>query len=193
MPTARGSIKSHGDRFVGTFDIGGSPRHLAIDVKQRNQSLECSNVTLTYTNAENLVEDCRWTGSIGKDDLQMDLAGGDVSITAPLATPRQASLPIRGTCIWIMGAVELLNQSSHSSTSGAPPVVNSLDVPKDDKTLERERRLLESGAPIIACVLVQISLLHSLLAVLTGLQYFWTVRNGKVDCTLWQSGVTYRV
>jgi len=150
MPTARGSIKSHGDRFVGTFDIGGSPRHLVIDVKQRNQSLECSNVVLAYNNVENLVGDCRWTGSIGKDDLQMDLAE-DISIAGPLATPRQALLPIRGTGTWTTGAAELLNQSSQSS-GDVPPIVSSLNIPKDDKTLEREKRLLESGASIIACV-----------------------------------------
>ena len=156
MPTARGSIKSHGDRFVGTFDIGGSPRHLAIDVKQRNQSLECSNVVLTYTNAENLVGDCRWTGSIGKEDLQMDL-GKDVYIAGPLATPRQAAVLIRGAGTWTASAVELLTQPSHSSTSGASPVVvSSLNLPKDDKTLERERKLLESGAAIIAYVAVQV-------------------------------------
>jgi len=42
-----------------------------------------------------------------------------------------------------------LDQTSEASASNVELVSSSVEVPKDTKMLERERLLLESGAPIV--------------------------------------------
>jgi len=149
--TAHGHIKSDGKRLVGIFDVDGSPRHLAIEVETPDQSLECSNVTLTYSNADRLVGHCQWSGKIGKKSFRMDLGGG-VFIAGPLDTARTLSTSIRGSGTWQTGTADSLDPARDASASGAPEVPSAFNAVEYPDKLTRERLLLESGAPIVVCM-----------------------------------------
>ena len=146
MPSARGLVKCDGSRLVGTFDIDGSPRYLAVEVKPFDQSFECNNPTLIYNDVVQLVGDCKWTGTAGRDDLQMNFGGG-VSIAGPLATPRSA-IRIRGTGTWSTDPPIPANrmQDDVVSVNPSPPH----DAVRDAAKVAREQQLLESCVPIIA-------------------------------------------
>ena len=73
MPTACGFFKSHGRRLVGTFIVDTSPRHFTTEFKPRNQPFKCSRIKLTYAETAKLVGICKWSGTVGKDDLEMSL------------------------------------------------------------------------------------------------------------------------
>jgi len=151
-----GFVKCNKGKLVGTFDIGGRPRYLSVDVKPLNQSFECDNAILICDTVEQMFGDCKWVGTVGKDDLEMDFTGG-VSIKGPLTTPRPSSMRIRGAGTW----------NAKNSTPPLLPAItanysqgNVASVPVDHfpaqhavrnpVKLLRERQLLESGAPIIA-------------------------------------------
>jgi len=157
MPTAQGSIQFVDSRLVGSFDVDGSPRYLAVDVKPLHQSFKCEKATLTYSNVGQLSGHCKWTGTAGRDDLQMDFAEG-ITITGRLTAPR-SSVRIRGAGAW--SALEMASApSSTPSVDGlhgngsnitidqSPP----LDVAQDSAKIARENALLKSGIPIIAYV-----------------------------------------
>ena len=155
MTTARGFVKSETDRLVGTFNVDGVTRYLSVDVNLPNQLFKCSNATLTYGSVEKLVENFTWKGTIGKANLQMDLGGG-VSINGPLEVPRQSSVRVRGAGVWRTAATQpdLRNPAGTQRGSGRDASADraSFDAPDDPRELERAKRLLRSGSPIIAYV-----------------------------------------
>ena len=164
MPSARGFIKSSGEGLVGTFNVNGGARYLSVDVNLPNQLFECSNATLTYNSIGELIDDCSWSGTIGKVTLRMNLGEG-VSITGPLDVPRPSSVRARGSGTWRTTATapDQRNSAGRQQESGRNASADrvqlapvSFDVPKDPRELERERWLLESGAPIIVYVLVHV-------------------------------------
>jgi len=153
-----GSVKCNGSKLLGIFDVGGRPRYLTVDVKPLNQSFECDNAILTYDSVDQLTRECKWAGTVGKDDLEMNF-GGDVSIKGPLTTARPSSIRIHGTGLWEAFEVippsildntvdELRSNGSDAPANQFPPH----DAVRDPVKLQRERQLLESGAPIIAYV-----------------------------------------
>ena len=166
MPTARGFVKSNIDRIVGTFNVDGGTCNLSVDVNLPNQLFQCSKATLTYSRVENFVENCTWTGTIGKIDFRMDLSEG-VFITGKLDIPRPSSVHVRGEGTWRITASSLVSANSsdqrnsagsqrrrgrNAFADGAQSAPGSFDARKDLYKLERERQLLESGAPIIVYV-----------------------------------------
>jgi len=159
MFTARGSVKSSSNRIVGTFNVDGGTCNLSVNVNLPNQLFECSNATLTYSSVEKLVENCTWSGTIGKNNLRMDLSGG-VSITGQLDIPRLSSVHVRGEGAWMVATTSLVSdsageqrQSSHNAFADQAQLApDSFAAHKDPRRLERERQLLKSGAPIIVCV-----------------------------------------
>jgi len=149
MPTAPGFVQFADNKLVGTFDVDGSPRHIAVDVKPSNLSLECDNVTLTYDNVAQLLGNCVWTGTAGKDDLNMDFKGG-VSISGRLTAPR-SSIRVRGAGAWSTVEVVLPPPPASSANVTQDNPTQSQDACECDVKVEREKLLLESGHPIIAC------------------------------------------
>jgi len=148
MPSTQGFAKYNSGKLVGTFDVDGRPRYLAVDVRPPNQLFECDNVTLIYDNVAQLSGDCKWTGTAGSDDLQMDFGGG-VSVVGPLATPR-SSIRIRGAGTWSTVKPTLspdLADNIQRNPVNPLPLHNTLP---DVAEIARERELLESKVPIIA-------------------------------------------
>jgi len=153
-----GNVKCDGSRLLGTFYVDGSPRYLTVDIKPLNQSFECGSAILTYYTADQLTGDCKWVGTVGKDDLEMNFGGG-VSIKGLLVTARPSSIRIHGAGLWNTFEVtlpplsdntvdELRSDGSDASTNQFP----THSAVRDPAKLQRERQLLESGAPIIAYV-----------------------------------------
>jgi len=102
MPNVSGVIRPMNNNvFFGTFEVDGDSYLLGIILETQAQSIDCSNAILTYDNAEKLVEICNWTGTISKNDLQMDLGGG-VSIAGlgPFETAGTIPVHIGGTAQW---------------------------------------------------------------------------------------------
>ena len=154
MPTARGSIEYNGSRLEGTFDVGGSPRYLAVDVKSLSQSFECSNATLTYVKVEELDGNCEWFGTIGRDNLLMKFDGG-VSITGQLTKPRSSN-HTHGAGMW-SASKSLLPEIPTNATQKAArnPSINpftNINAVRDPAKIAREQQLINLGVPIIACV-----------------------------------------
>jgi len=157
MPTACGYVRSSNDRLEGTFNFDGGPRYLSVDVNMPNQSFECSNATLTYSSIEKLVDQCTWTGTIGKINLRMDLGDG-VSITGQLDVPQRSSVRARGAGMWTAtnpsdsesSFNKQRERGRNTSADRAQPVSNPFDAPDDPREQARVMRLLGSGAPIIA-------------------------------------------
>jgi len=155
---ASGLVACNNGRLVGTFDVGGSRRYIDVDVKPSNESFECSDATLTYESVAQLFGNCKWTGAAGKDDIEMKFDSG-VTITGPLATPRQSSKRIRGAGTWSTAKSTLRQNSANSGNEQRGDVDNALareipppDAVRDPHKLLREKQLLESGSPIIAFV-----------------------------------------
>ena len=100
MPSARGVVKCQGNKIIGTFHINGSgPRYLSVQVHPRNEEFECSDATLTYDSVAQLSGDCKWSGTMGINDLKMNFGPGfniTGQITEPLESPTQNS----GTGTW---------------------------------------------------------------------------------------------
>jgi len=151
MPSAWGSIKCDGNRLVGVFEVDGRPRYIASDIKPPNQQFECNKATLAYSNVAQLDGACKWTGTAGRDDLQMDFGGG-VSIDGAFATPRW-SIRIRGAGAWSKVKSTLPPvpaNGTHNSVRSVP--VNPFpprDAVRDAAKIAREQQLLELGVPII--------------------------------------------
>ena len=152
MPSGLGSLKCNGSSLVGTFDVAGSLRFIAVNVKPPNLPFQCTSATLTYGNAAQLNGACKWTGTAGRDDLQMDFGGG-VSIAGALAAPR-SSMRIRGTGSWSTTEPKLpLDQANETQSNISNVPVNS--SPPDDAVqaaakVAREQQLINLGFPIIA-------------------------------------------
>jgi len=152
MPTAQGIVKCDCGRFVGTFDIDSSPRYVAVDVRPLDLSFECNDATLTYGDVTELVGDCKWTGTAGKVDLQIDFVGG-VTIAGLLTTTR-SSIRIRGEGSWSVVRPQLSSPTpdgTQRNVRNAP--VNSSpphDTVRDAAKVAREQQLIDLGAPIIA-------------------------------------------
>jgi len=154
MPDACGFIKSDNNRVVGTFDIDGSPYHLSITVKSLGQEFMCSNATLTYNDTEKLLEVGAWSGSIGKIDLELSFRE-EASITGQLDAQRLSCSRVRGAGTWMAGAapsnsLDSANRTQEDGCDASEDHFQPLDAVEDPVKLERERQLLESGAPIIA-------------------------------------------
>jgi len=149
MPTALGLIKCDGTRLVGTFDVGGSPRYINVDVKPSNEPFECSNATVTYTDIAQLSGDCRWKGWIGRDDLQMDFVDG-VSIVGSLATARSSSARIKGAGAWSMVKSALPTRAKKPQGNVFVNQFPHHDAAKNLAKVEREQQLINLGVPIIA-------------------------------------------
>jgi len=161
-----GFVKCNNGRLIGTFNIGDSLRYITVEVKPSNLSFECSNAILAYDTIEQLLGDCKWTGNVGKDELDMDF-GGNVSIAGPLVTIRPSSIRIHGAGTWntVEGippspSVETINEPQGNPTTNQFPNLGAI---RDPFKLLRERQLLESGIPIIAYVSTGAHLDYSLL------------------------------
>jgi len=151
MVVAQGSVKCDGSRLVGSFVVGGSPRYLTADVKPLNQSFECKNATLTYDDITQLILDSnlKWTGTAGRNYLQMDFGQG-VSVTGPFTVTR-SSIRIHGTGSW-SSVKSILPPASTNATKSNVSNVAPLDVIQVPAKVSREHwRLLDLGVPIIAC------------------------------------------
>ena len=154
MLSARGFIKSDNNRLVGTFDINGGQHHISVTIKPLSLDFKCSSAILTYSNVEKLVEDGNWSGSIGKTELRISTGNG-VSIIGPFDAPRPSTLRVRGAGTWETGAAHSLLSNSTKKTEVnvidlSDGQFQPLDAVEDPVKVERERRLLMSGAPIIA-------------------------------------------
>jgi len=185
MLTARGFVTSDGKGLVGTFDVNGSSHHLSVDIKPRDQVFQCSNATLSYSDDSSFMKDCKLSGTIGKDELQMNFVGG-VSIVGLLDTPRLSSVLIRGVGMWNTGAIPLLDRvnsfnEQQESGADAPASHFPLDAVEDPYQRERETQLLQSGDPIIAYVIAHLRLL---IRMPSRLQHLWPVWRRKIDGTL---------
>jgi len=148
MPSAGGLIKCDGSRVVGTFDVDGRPLYITVDIKPPNQPFDCARATLTYGNVTQLNGAYKWTGTAGRDDLQMDFGGG-VSIAGALGTPR-LSVRIRGAGVWsrVKSALPPIPVNGvRAPVNPFPPRDAALDAVAK---VEREERLLGLGLPIIA-------------------------------------------
>jgi len=168
-----GSVKCDGSRLVGIFDVSGSPHYLTVDVKPSCLPFECSNATLGYSEFAQLMGDCKWRGSVGRDDLQMNFAG-DVSIVGQLVTPL-SSVCVHGAGKWSTVEDNIHNLSASSAIGTQNDVrnvsedrfspyteVRNVDVAKN----AREQQLLESRLPILACVRTRLHRLSSSLRLL---------------------------
>jgi len=146
MPSAAGLIKCDGSRIVGTFDVDGRPLYITVDIKPPNQPFECSHATLTYNNPAQLDGACKWTGTAGRDDIEMDFGGG-VSITGVLATPR-SSIRIRGAGAWskVKSALPPIPANGVRAPVNPFPAHDAL---RDAAKVAREQQLIELGVPII--------------------------------------------
>jgi len=166
MTTTRVLIKYNGNRLVGTFDVDGRPRYITVDIKPPNQPFNCNSATLTYIDPAQLEGPCKWTGTAGRDDLQMDFGGG-VSIAGALAVPR-AAIRIRGAGTWSKFELPLSSiPANESQGNGINDPANQsplFESVPDSAKLLREKQLLESGFPIIAYETVCVFLSHSSLA-----------------------------
>ena len=157
MTIASGSIKYDGTRLVGAFDIEGSPRYITVDVRPANQPFECNKATLAYSNITQLDGACKWTGTAGKDGLEMNFSGG-VSISGQLVTAR-SSISIRGAGTWSTDKATLptvsTNPDNEPQGSGSNDLTAVDQLPllgpaRDPAKLLREKQLIESGVPIVA-------------------------------------------
>jgi len=154
MPSAQGPIRCDGSRLIGTFSISGSQYYIIVDVKPCNRPFECSNATVTYGDVAQLSGDCKWTGWIGRDDLQMKFDVG-VSIVGALATTRSSSDRTRGSGAWSIDKPPLpphLAGTQESSvgneiTNQSPRVHDAVRNPAQ---LGREQQLIDLGVPIVA-------------------------------------------
>lgn len=149
MPSVRGFVQCSNDRLVGTFDVDGSPRYLYSDVNTLHQPFESGDATLTYDSITQLDGHCRWTGTVGKANILMDVVSGGVSIAAPLAAKLPSSHLILGEGTW-----DTVERTSPTHIRNVP--VNQ-SLPQDairDPALKaaRAKKLLESENPIIMYV-----------------------------------------
>jgi len=152
MSTAKGSVQCNGSRLIATFVVDGRPRYIDADIKPLNQAFACDSATLTYVKPAQLDGACRWNGTAGRDDLQMDFGGG-VSIAGRLAAPR-SSIRVRGAGAWstVKPILPPKPSSSADETQGslrAHPV-NSITP---HAKVAREQPLMDSSVPIIAYAL----------------------------------------
>ena len=158
MPSVEGYIKYTGARLIGAFSVDGGPRYLSVDCRPNIQPFERRKATLTYDNVAQLLENCKWKGSAGRDDIQMNFDEG-VCIVAQLVTQR-SSAAIRGTGTW--SAVD--DDTHHLSVNTVCETRNTIrnvstgnsslqDPVQVDRTakIAREQQLLRSRLPIIAC------------------------------------------
>jgi len=151
MPSAAGFVEYNGGRLEGRFDVAGSKRYIAVEVKPPIQPFKCDNAILTYDNVAQLLENCKWTGTAGRDDLQMDFGEG-VTIGGLLAEPR-SSVRIRGTGTWSTAKLNLPPLPTPETQNNVKVVaVNPFtsNTPRNKAELEHEQQLLGLGVPIIA-------------------------------------------
>ena len=100
MPSVQGVVKSNGGKIFGTFHINGVPRYLAVEVNPRSrQQFECNSATLTYDSAAQLLGGCKWSGTVGKDDLKMNFGGG-LNIAGQVTVPLRLTAETNGTGTW---------------------------------------------------------------------------------------------
>jgi len=153
MLSSLGSLKCDGSSIVGTFDVEGSPRYIAVDVRPSTQPFECKSATLTYSKVAQLDGYFKWKGTAGKDDLEMSCDNGGVSIVGTLATTRPSS-HIHGAGSWSTVEQNLPSVKANGKQQNVRNVhVNSfppLDTVGDDAKAAREQQLIDLGAPIIA-------------------------------------------
>jgi len=158
MPSVQGVVKCNGSKIVGTFYIDGpsDPRYLAVEVNPRSrQQFECSNATLTYDSVTQLLGACKWSGTVGKDDLKMNFGGG-LNIAGQVTVPLQSSTQTSGTGTWDTVKVTLaptqMNSADErqSTVSNIPANPFRLNATRDRAKEERERALIQLGVPIIA-------------------------------------------
>jgi len=76
MPSVQGVVKCQGNKIVGNFYINGGRQCLSVQVEPRNEEFECSDATLTYDSVAQLSGACKWSGTIGRDDLKMNFGTG---------------------------------------------------------------------------------------------------------------------
>jgi len=148
MPTARGFVKCDGSRFVGTFNIDGGLRYVTGNVRPLDLSFECGSATLTYDDVTQLVGEFKWTGTAGRDDLEMTFVGG-VTIVGPLTTPR-SSIRIRGAGLWGSVKPDLPLLASNNVPDISANSSPSHDAVRDAAKAAREQELIDLGVPIIA-------------------------------------------
>ena len=146
MHTARGFVKCDGSRFVGTFDIGGSPHYVTVNIKPLDLSFECNSATLTYGDVTQLAGNYNWTGTAGRDELELTFVGG-VAIIGPLATSR-SSIRIRGPGSWSTAKPEITAIQNVCSVPVIP--IAPHDAVQDAAKAARVQQLIDLGVPIIA-------------------------------------------
>jgi len=156
MHTARGFVKFDGGRFVGTFDVGGSPRYFAANVKPLGVSFECSSANLTYGDVTQLAGSFEWAGTAGRDDLEMTFVGG-VVIVGTLTTPR-SSIRICGAGSWSTAKPGLFSIPAGNNALNFPSNFPSHNTARNAAKVAREQRLIDLGVPIIAYATAHISL-----------------------------------
>jgi len=162
MPSAAGFVEYNGGRLEGRFDVGGSKRYIAVEVKPPIQPFKCDNAILTYDNVAQLLGDCKWTGTAGRDDLQMDFNDG-ATIGGLLAEPR-SSVRIRGTGTWSTAKLNLAPPPLPEKQYNVKPVtVNPFtsNTTRSHAEIAREQQLLELGVPIIAYAAFRLCLTRS--------------------------------
>jgi len=147
MPCAGGFVKFAERRLVGTFDVDGTPRYLCVKVESLNHSFECGHAILTYDDIAKLDGDCLWNGTLGKEDVQMDLVSGGVSIAGRLDTTRRSTHLILGVGTWDTVERTLSPQNNVSNVPVDLPSPH--DAIKSTAKAARVKQLLESSIPII--------------------------------------------
>jgi len=184
MHTARGFVECDGGRFIGTFDIGGSPRYVAVDVKPLDLSFECKSATLTYGDVTQLDGNYNWAGTAGRDVLEMAFVGG-VAIVGPLTTPR-SSIRIRGAGSWSTAKPDLLPLPASSNALNVPGNFQSHNTVRDAAKDAREQQLIDLGLPIIVYATACVSLYCGSIV---SPQHLWGVWRWQVNSTF-EHGVT---
>ena len=152
MPSAHGFIQcgGNGDGLVGTFDIHGSKLYLYSDVKPLSQPFKCSDATLTYDNIGLLAGHCKWNGTLGKSEVQINLDGG-VSITGRLATAQKSSFSILGAGTW--NTTKQTQPAPSPKSANAAQPANPFPAPnaaRDPAIMAHDQKLFDLSVPIIA-------------------------------------------
>jgi len=152
MPKAAGFVQYNGSRLVGTFQVDGISYYLSVDVKPPSQPFHSDNATLTHDNVLQMIGECKWRGTAGRDGLKMNFGGG-ISLAGPLGIA-WSTIQIRGEGTWSTDQYAL-SPIPVGSTDGTQNGVSANPFPprdavRDPAKVARERRLIELGVPIIA-------------------------------------------
>ena len=100
----RGRFTYHGGAptFTATFNNEGQPFHFVGTLDPALPAFVVSGAILTYAHPEDLVGRASFTGSVGRDALDLTLVNG-VTITGELDNSQSTRVSVIGSGTWSVG------------------------------------------------------------------------------------------